>query len=153
SFMFGLALAVFLGAEAVLQPASGQSRRAAARRWGAFVLAALVAALLTPHGVAGLVQPIRLMAMPGLQATFAEWLSPDFQKSPAIELWILGVLLVGYVTGLRLPLNSLVLLLGLVHMMLLYARHAVVLAIVGPLAVGAPLGRRLAALTAQQAPS
>jgi hypothetical protein len=153
SFMFGLALAAFLGGEAVLQPGPARSRWAEGRLWGAFVLAASVAALLTPHGVFGLVQPIRLMQMPALQSTFAEWLSPDFQKSPALELWILGVIFVGFATGVRLPPTRLVLLLGLVHMTLQHARHEDVLAIVGPLAVAASLGRRLAAFTAQQAPS
>ncbi len=153
SFMFGLALAGFLGGEAVLQPGAGRSRWAEARRWSAFVLAASIAALLTPYGVDGLVQPIRLIRMPALQATFAEWLSPDFQKSPALELWILGVLLIGFATGVRLTLTRLVLLLGLVHMTLQHARHGDVLAIVGPLALAAPLGRSLAALTARQAPS
>jgi hypothetical protein len=90
------------------------------------------------------------MQMPALNATFAEWLSPDFQTSPALELWILGALLIGFTTGARLPPTRLLLLLGLVHMMLQHSRHADVLAIVGPLAVAASLGPSLAALTARQ---
>ncbi len=152
SFMFGLVFAAFLGGEAVLRPGASRSRWAEVRRWSAFVLAASIAALLTPYGVDGLVQPIRLMRMPALQATFAEWLSPDFQQSPALELWLLGALLIGFATGVRLSLTRLVLLLGLVHMTLQHARHGDVLAIVGPLALAAPLGHSLAALTAQ-APS
>ena len=58
---------------------------------------------LADHGIAGFVQPFRLMAMPTLQATFAEWLSPDFQQSPALELWILGALAIGFASGVRLP--------------------------------------------------
>jgi hypothetical protein len=153
SFMFGLALAAFLAGEAVLQPGSGRRRWRAARQWGAFVIAAVMAALLTPYGIAGMVQPISLMAMPVLQSTFSEWLSPDFQKSPALELWILGALSIGFASGVRLPLTRLLLLLGLVHMTLQHGRHADVLAIVGPLAVAAPLGRSLAALSAREAPS
>ena len=153
SFMFGLALALFLGGEAVLQPGAGRSRTAEARRWSIFVLAAVVAALITPYGVGGLLQPIRLTTMPALQATFSEWLSPDFQKSPALELWVLGALLIGFATGARLPPTRLVLLLGLVHMTLQHVRHADLLAVVGPLAAAAALGRTLAALTAQQAQS
>jgi hypothetical protein len=153
SFMFGLALAAFLGVEAVMQTAAGQSRSAAARRWAAFVVAAVIAAVLTPHGLTGLVQPVRLMEMPALQSTFAEWLSPDFQKSPALEMWILGALLIGFGSGVRLPPTRLLLLLGLVHVTLQHARHGDLLAIVGPLALAAPLGRALAAGMAQQAPS
>ncbi len=153
SYLFGPALAVFLGGEAVLQPGPGRSRRAEGRLWGAFILAAAVAALLTPYGIAGPIQLIRLMQMPALQTTFAEWLSPDFQKSPALEMWILGVIFVGFATGVRLPPTRLLLLLGLVHMTLQHVRHEDVLAIVGPLAVAAPLGRTLAAFTAQPTPS
>ena len=153
SFMFGLALAAYLGAEAVLAPAPGRTRRAEAGRWGAFVAAALAAALVTPYGVAGLVQPIRLVAMPALQVTFGEWRSPDFQTSPVLELWIVGLLLVGFATGVRPPLTRLLLLLGLVHMTLQHVRHADVLALVGPLAIAASLGPRLAALTAPAEPS
>jgi hypothetical protein len=125
----------------------------AAIRWGAFLLAALIAALLTPHGIAGLMQPIRLTQNATLQATFAEWMSPDFQKSPALEMWVLGLLLVGYASGVRLPPARLVLLLGLVHMTLQHGRHGDLLALVAPLAVAMPLGQTLAALTATQAPS
>ena len=153
SFMFGLALAAFLAVEAVWQADHGAARRAAAWRWGLFALAALACALVTPHGFAGLWQPIRLVAMPALQTTFAEWTSPDFQKSPALEMWLLGVLLVGFATGVRLPATRLVLLLGLVHMMLQHGRHADLLAIVGPLAIAAPLGARLTTLMTAQASS
>lgn len=152
SFLFGLAFAGFLAAEAVLRPGAG-SRAVEARRWGLFVAAAIAAALLTPHGPAGIEQPIRLMAMPALQATFIEWRSPDFQQFPALELWLLGALFVGFATGARLPLMRLVLLLGLVHMALRHVRHADVLAIVGPLALAAPLAPTLAALIGGQAQS
>jgi hypothetical protein len=145
SFLFGLALAAFLGSEAVLQPAE-QTRAAEARRWGGFVAAATVAALLTPHGLAGFVQPIRLMRMPALQTSFGEWLSPNFQQSPDLEIWILGAVFIGFATGVRLPWMRLVLLIGLMHLMLQHVRHADLLATVGPLAIAAPLGERLAAL-------
>jgi hypothetical protein len=67
--------------------------------------------------------------------------SPNFQQSPDLELWILGPVLIGFATGVRLPPMRLLLLLGLMHMMLQHVRHADLLAIVGPLAVAAPLGR------------
>jgi hypothetical protein len=149
SFLFGLALAAFLAADAVWQ-ADRRARRAAALRWAGFVTAAFVAALATPHGLAGIEQPIRLVLSPALQTSFGEWLSPDFQKSPALELWVLGVVLIGFISGIRLPPTRLVLLLGLLHMSLQHVRHADLLAIVGPLALAAPLGRGLAGFAAGQ---
>ena len=56
-------------------------------------------------------------------------------------MWILGALLIGFASGVRLPPTRLLLLLGLVHMTLQHARHGDLLAIVGPLALAAPLGR------------
>ena len=149
SFLFGLALAAFLGVEAVLQPGA-RSRAGEARRWGGFVAAATAAALVTPHGLAGFVEPIRLMRMPALQTSFGEWLSPNFQQSPDLEIWILGAVLVGFTSGVRLPAMRLVLLIGLMHLMLQHVRHADLVATVGPLAVAAPLGHRLAVLMPTQ---
>ena len=74
SFMFGLALAAFLAAEAMLAP---ERRAHEARRWAGFSLLAFAAALLTPIGMAGFFEPLRLMAMPALQESFGEWLSPN----------------------------------------------------------------------------
>lgn len=152
SFLFGLALAAYLAGEAVLSPAT-PSRLAEAKRWGVFLGAAAVAALLTPHGIAGVIEPLRLMAMPALHSSIGEWLSPNFQEFPDLELWVLGPVFIGFAAGVRLPLSRLLLLLGLIHMMLQHARHADVLALVGPLAVAAPLGRELVARGCFGAPS
>ena len=145
SFLFGLALAGFLAAEAVLWPASGHSRAAEARRWGLFVIVAIAAAMVTPSGVAGLVQPFRLMAMPALYSSFSEWLPPDLAHTPELELWLLGALALGFLSGMRLPLSRLVLLLALFHMALHATRHADLLGLVGPLVVAGSLGPALAA--------
>jgi len=150
SYLFGLALTGYLAVEAVWQ-AGADHRRREAMRWAGFVAAACLAALVNPHGIAGFVQPLRLMQMPALQRSFAEWLSPDFSKSPALEMWLLGLLLLGFTARLRLPATRLLLLLGLVHMTLQHARHGDLLAVVVPLAVAAPLGERLRPLLREQA--
>jgi hypothetical protein len=140
-FMFGLALALFLTAEAVLTPGF---RTQEMRRWGVFSLAALAAALVTPNGVAGFVEPFRLIAMPALQASFGEWQSPDFQTFQPLEIWLLGIVALGFATGVKLPLSRLLLLLGLCHMALAHIRHAELLGFVGPLAIAASLGPQVA---------
>jgi hypothetical protein len=146
SFMFGLALAGFLGAEAVLRPAPGEPRLAEARRWGAFVTAACTAALLTPNGLAGLIQPLRLLFMPALQSGFVEWAPADLAKFPALEAWLLGAIALGFALRTRLPWTRLVLLLGLFHMALAHVRHADLVGLVGPLVVAGALGPALVAL-------
>jgi hypothetical protein len=150
SFMFGLALAVYLGAEAVLLPGR---RGLEVRRWGLFCLLASAAALATPNGIAGFVEPFRLMMMPALQGSFVEWLSPNFQTFQPLEIWLLGLIALAFTTGIRLPLQRLLLLLVLCHMALAHVRHADLLGLVGPLVVAASLGREIAARIASAPPS
>jgi hypothetical protein len=142
SFMFGLALMVFLGTEAVLLPGR---RVLEARRWGLFGLLAVIASLTTPNGVAGFVEPFRLTMMPALQASFREWMSPNFQSFQPIEIWLLGMIALGFTTGIKLPAQRLLLLLALCHMALAHVRHAELLGLVGPLIVAASLGPQIAA--------
>jgi hypothetical protein len=144
SFLFGLALLGFLGGEAVLSPAPGVNRLGEARRWGFFVLIAIAAALLTPNGIAGLIQPFRLMAMPALHQ-IVEWRGADFQNFQPLEIWLLGFAGLGFATGLRLPPTRLVLVLGLCHMTLQHIRYAELLGFVGPLALAPSLGAEIAA--------
>jgi hypothetical protein len=141
SFMFGLALALFLTVEAMLAPGT---RAREARRWGAFSLLAIAAALVTPNGVAGFFEPFRLIAMPALQASFGEWQSPDFHTLQPLEILLLGLIALGFATGVRLPLPRLLLLLALCHMALARIRHAELLGLVGPLAIAASLGPKIA---------
>jgi hypothetical protein len=141
SFMFGLGLALFLAVEAVLAP---RCRVVEARRWGLFCLLAVAAALVTPNGIAGFFQPLRLIAMPALQASFGEWQSANFQEFQPLEIWLLGLIALGFTTGAKPPLTRLLLLLGLCHMALNHIRHAELLGLVGPLAVAASLGPYIA---------
>jgi hypothetical protein len=142
SFMFGLALLLFLGAEAAL---SSGRRSPATLRWAHFGLLALAASLMTPHGVAGFVEPFRLTMMPALQASFNEWMSPNFQTFQPVEIWLLGIIALGFTTGIKLPPHRLLLLLILCHMALAHVRHAELLGLIGPLAVAASLGPQIAA--------
>ncbi len=141
SFMFGLLLACYLGAEAVV----AGPRRLEARRWGLFAALTLAAALATPNGIAGLVEPFRLMAMPALQSSFIEWRSPDFQDFQPLEIVLLGLIALGLTTGVKLPLPRVLLLLALCHMALVHTRHTDLLGLVGPLALAGSLGPQLAA--------
>lgn len=141
SFMFGLVLAVYLAVEAAI---SGSGARDA-RRWAVFTGLSAGAALLTPNGVAGLAEPFRLIAMPALQSSFIEWRSPDFQQFQPVELWLLALITLALLTGVRLPWQRLPLLLALCQMALAHIRHAELLGLVGPLALAGPLGPQLAA--------
>jgi hypothetical protein len=141
SYLFGLLLAFYLAAEAVL----AGPPRVEARRWGLFVGIALAAALATPNGAAGIVEPFRLMAMPALQSSFIEWRSPDFQDFQPLEIILLGLIALGLTSGVKVPATRVLVLIGLCHMALAHTRHADLLGLVGPLAVAGSLGPQLAA--------
>jgi hypothetical protein len=68
----------------------------------------------------------------------------DFQTFQPLEIWLLGIVALGFATGARLPLLRLLLLLALCHMALGHVRHAELLGLVGPLAVAASLGPQIA---------
>ena len=137
SFLAGVGLALFLFAEAIATPERG--------RWGRFAAFAAAAAMLTPNGVAGFTAPLRLMAMPALQASFGEWQSADFQHFQPLEIWLLGLLGLGLGTGVKAPLSRVALVALLCHMALAHIRHADLVGLVGPLALAASLGPQLAA--------
>jgi hypothetical protein len=106
---------------------------------------ACASALITPNGLAGFFEPFRLMAMPALQASFGEWLSPNFQTFQPLEIWLLGSIALGFITGVKLPISRLLLLLALCHMALGHVRHAELVGLVGPLVVASALGPQIAA--------
>lgn len=152
SFAFGIALSGYLALEAVLWPGpSGRLKEAS--RWGSFVVLTLVAAVLTPNGLAGLLGPILLINTPMMQAYIIEWMAPNFQELQPLELWLLGCLFVGFAFGFKLPLSRLLLMLGLFHMALTHARHADLLGLVLPLAIAASLGPQIAAKVLSDPPS
>jgi hypothetical protein len=153
SFMFGLALAGYLGGEALIWPAPGVGRWREVRRWGIFLLLAAIASLVSPHPLAGFLQPFRLLAMPVMQSSFVEWLAPNFQDFQALEVWLLATIFVGLVAGIRVPLPRVLLLLALFHLALQHMRHADLLGFVGPLAVAAALGPQIAARVRSTPPS
>lgn len=82
--------------------------------------------------------------MPVLAANFIEWRSTDFSSFQPLEAWLLGALLVGFSSGIRLALPRLLLLLVFFHLALAHVRHADLLAVMGPLAIIASLGPQIA---------
>jgi len=150
SFMAGLALLGYLGAEAVLQ--SPGERLAVMRRWAVFGLASGAAALVTPNGIDGFLLPFRLSSMPVLKSTFIEWQPPDLQSFQPIEIWI-GAVVVALAAGLRLPILRALVLAVLFLNALAHQRHQDLLAIMGPLLIAAGLGPDLAARVRTERPS
>ncbi len=133
SFAFGLALVVPFGIESVME------QRRAARGWGLFLAAAVLASLLTPYGWRGLALPLQLMRLQQLGG-IGEWQPTSFATLQGIELGLLVVVGVAWWRGLRLGGVRLAVLLGLLHLALQHARHQMLAGVVGALILGEPFG-------------
>jgi hypothetical protein len=143
-FITGIAVVLFFGAEALVEAPAG-CRLAVARSWGGFAALAVLAAALTPNGLGGLALPLRLVGMSAVAAHIREWQALDFAEFQTFELWLLLLIGSGFGLGLKLPLSRLLLIVLLTHLGLTHSRHADLAALLGPLAVAAPLGPQLAA--------
>lgn len=138
-FTLGIAMAFGFAAEALA--ASWQRGRVldTVYSWGAFLLLAVLASLLTPHGINGYLFTWQVLA----EDTFAldrvgEWASPNFHGYQPLLLWLLGGLALVLHQGLRLPWMRLMLLLALVYLALAHVRNVEILGLLGPLIVAAP---------------
>lgn len=147
SFTFGLAMIGPVALEALLaSPAT--RRREVVAGWAVFGVSSLAAAVVSPHGVHGLVFPFQLMSMKSL-AVIGEWQPVNFSAIGPLEVALLGFMATALRLGLRMPLLRALLLLALVHMALSHARHQLVLGLVGPLLIAGPLRDALALASAE----
>ena len=143
SFIFGLALAALFAAEALIAAPGWRTRRRAARGWLLFGALSLVAALATPFGIEGLLQPFRLLGMSFALAALMEWGSPDFQHYQPLEIWLIVVIAAAFSLRWRLPATRLLMLLLLLHMALQHRRHVEILGLVAPLLLAPALAQQL----------
>jgi hypothetical protein len=144
SFVFGFLLMTPFALEALVEAhrEGAGGWRKAVRQWAPVGLACIVAGLLTPNGWEGVVHPFRTMTMGTLNA-ISEWRPADFSRPGPLEITLLLVLFVALSRGVRVPPLRLALLLFVLHMGLQHGRHQLMLAIVAPLVLAAPLGEAL----------
>jgi hypothetical protein len=143
SFAFGLALIAPFGLEAWLA-APRQSRPSVGATWGLFALTSLGAATLTPFVLAGLVFPVRLLAVAHL-GNISEWRPEDFAHPGPMEVALLALIALATTRPLAVPFIRAALVVGLIHMSLLHARHEMLLAIVAPMLLAPSIARALGA--------
>lgn len=138
-FTLGLALTGVMGLEAVIS-AGRENRAALVKSWGLFLGLAVVCALITPHGVQGILFTWQILFEHGFALErIGEWRSPDFHTFQPLELWILGGLAFALYQGLRLPPVRLALLLGLIHLALKHVRYIELVGLLAPLFLASPL--------------
>jgi hypothetical protein len=132
SFLAGFAVAGGLALEAVI------ADRRAWRGWALFGIGTLGAALINPHFVDGVIFPFKLMATPAL-ANVGEWQATGVSLFQPIVPVSLAAIYYLVTRRVRLPLVRAAMLLAVLAMALLHARHQIVFATVAPLLLADPL--------------
>jgi hypothetical protein len=136
-FLIGLVLACALAVEAVFNPAC--NRAETIRSWGIFILGAVVAAVISPHGIGTLLFPFRLMSMTNLYS-IQEWKPIDLSHLSGMTGAILLALYLGMTGKLRLPRFRVLLLTGLIFATMQHVRNAQVFGVMAPLLIANALG-------------
>jgi hypothetical protein len=142
SFLIGPAFTVLFAAEAVFMEDSWRQAGAATARWGAFLTASLVAALVSPHGFAGLLFPIRLITTRSALADITEWQPSSLTNNPALFMWLLLFIFAVLLLELRIALTRLVMLLILIYLAFAHVRHTELLALAAPMLMEDALAER-----------
>lgn len=145
-FTLGLLLGGAFAVEALLGARDADERKALFTAWAKFGAASFLVACLTPYGPESILVTLRIFSIGDALAFISEWKSPDFQKQPLAELVLLVALYAALSRGLKLPLLRLLIVLGLLHLYLSYARNAELLAMLAPLAIAPLLARQWPAL-------
>jgi hypothetical protein len=136
-FLVGLALAGAMAVEAVFDPACRP--RSSIRSWGIFILGAVAAACVTPHGYDTLLFPFRLMSMQTLYK-IQEWRPSDLGHLSGVTGAILVALYLGMTGRLQLPRFRVLLLVGLIFATMQHARYAQLFGVMAPLLIAHALG-------------
>lgn len=141
SFVFGLLLIGPFAAEALFA-APAARRLKVVRQWALFGAASVLASVISPYGLHGLLFPFQLTAMQVLGA-INEWLPSDFSSLGVFEVVLLAGLAGCLWVGVRVPLWRLAVVIGLLHMALAHSRHQAIFLIVTSLILAAPLAKAL----------
>ncbi len=138
SFLFGLLLIGPFALEALI--AQPKAWRGVVMGWGVFGVGAALAALLTPHGLDGLLFPLKVSDM-GSLSSIVEWRSPDFQHLPPVEIALLAGLYVLLSRGVKVEPIRLLLLLVLLYMTLGHVRHETLFVLIGAPLIAEAMGQ------------
>jgi hypothetical protein len=141
-FTVGLLFVVLMGLEAVAL-AAASTRLRTITRWGMFLGGAVLAALISPNGIAAVALPINMLHMSFALTSISEWAAVDFTQVNPLEVWIALAILAGLNFGVRLPLSRTLMVLLLLWMALTHIRNEELLGLVAPLLVAAPLAAQL----------
>jgi hypothetical protein len=141
-FTLGILMCGAFALDALVGARDAAERKALFIAWLKFGVASLLVACITPYGAESMLVTLRIFDIGDALATIAEWKSPNFQTQPLQELIVLVALYLALSRGVRLPLVRLLIVLGLTHLYLRYARNAELLATFVPLVIAPVLVRQ-----------
>jgi hypothetical protein len=141
-FTLGLVLCGAFALDAIVGARDAVERKALFIAWAKFGVASVLVACITPYGPESILVTLRIFGLGEALGTISEWRSPDFQGQPLQELILLVALYAALSRGLKLPLVRLLIVIGLVHLYLRYARNAELLAMLAPLVIAPLLARQ-----------
>ncbi len=147
-FTLGLILAGAFALDALVGARDGGERRTLFIAWTKFGVAALLVACITPYGPESILVTLRIFGLGDALGAIAEWRSPDFQNQPFQEAVLLLAVYLALSRGLKLPLIRLLIVIGLLHLFLRYARNAELVATLVPLMIAPLLVRQFPSLGA-----
>jgi hypothetical protein len=104
---------------------------------------ALIAACVSPYGPEPILVAGRILGRGQMLLIINEWRPQDFSRIGGFEICLLLGLGFALYRGIVLPPLRIAILLGLLHLALLQARHADVLGLLAPLVLAQPLARQL----------
>lgn len=128
------------GLEALLREKPSEWPRVVLR-WLPFTVLAVAASCLTPHGPEPLLMPLTTLGAGSALNWIAEWRPQDFGHVGGFELLLLAGLF-ALSRGVTIPVVRMLVVIGLLHFALAQIRNADLLALLAPLYLAAPLGRR-----------
>ncbi|WP_262047729.1 hypothetical protein [Bradyrhizobium sp. Bra78] len=140
SVILALGLIGPVGLEALLNAKRSEWPRVVLR-WLLFTALAVAAACLTPHGPEPLLMPLTTLGLGQALGWISEWRPQDFSHISFFELLLLGGIF-ALSRGVTLPVVRALVVIGLLHFALAQIRNADLLALLAPLYLAAPLGRK-----------
>jgi hypothetical protein len=147
-FTLGIMLCGAFALDALVGARDMAERKALFVAWLKFGVAAVLVACITPYGPESILVTLRIFGIGDALSMIEEWRSPNFQSQPMQELILLVALYLALSRGLKLPLIRLLIVLGLTHLYLRYARNAELLGAYAPLALAPLLARQWPSIAA-----
>ena len=141
-FTLGIMLCGAFALEALLNGRDFAERKQVFVDWLKFGTAAVLVSCITPYGIGSLLVTFQIFGLGDALSLIQEWKSPNFQTQPLQEAILLIGLYIVLARGVKLPLIRVLVVVGLMHMFLRYARNAELLATLAPLAIAPVLARQ-----------